>query len=153
MVDVPALAATVVGKVRIAYPHLDGELSFAPDFPRLYADPDKLEQVLTNLVENAAKYGSPTGLQVRGEFDDVSVEVAVADHGEGIPPADLPHVFRKFFRRDQGKPSGTGLGLWISRGLVEAHGGRLTAESTLGEGSTFRFTLPRATVDDVLEGI
>jgi signal transduction histidine kinase len=153
MVDLPVLAANVVAKVGIGYPELECELSFPPDFPAVYADADKLEQVLTNLVENAAKYASPVGLQVRGEHDEGSVEVAVTDHGEGIPPDDLPHVFRKFFRRDQGKPSGTGLGLWISRGLVEAHGGHLTAESTLGAGSTFRFTLPRTTVDDLLEGI
>ena len=55
------------------------------------------------------------------------VAVAVADRGEGIPVADLPKVFEKFFRRDLGRPTGSGLGLWISRGLVEAHGGRLTA--------------------------
>ncbi len=68
--------------------------------------------------------------------------VAVHDTGEGIPPEDLPRVFTKFFRRDHGRPTGTGLGLWISQGLVEAHGGHLAATSTLGEGSTFRFTLP-----------
>ena len=70
------------------------------------------------------------------------VAVAVRDTGEGIPADDLPRVFTKFFRRDHGRPNGTGLGLWISRGLVEAHGGELTAESDLGRGSTFRFTLP-----------
>ena len=68
--------------------------------------------------------------------------VAVRDTGEGIPAEDLPRVFTKFFRRDHGRPTGTGLGLWISQGLVEAHGGHLTATSTLGDGSTFRFTLP-----------
>ena len=70
------------------------------------------------------------------------LRVSVTDQGEGIPPEDLPRVFTKFFRRDHGRPTGTGLGLWISRGLVEAHGGELTATSTVGEGSTFSFTLP-----------
>ena len=60
----------------------------------------------------------------------------------GIPEEDLPRVFTKFFRRDHGRPTGTGLGLWISQGLVEAHGGQLTATSELGRGSTFCFTLP-----------
>ena len=64
----------------------------------------------------------------RARSRDDQVAVAVTDTGEGIPAADLPRVFRKFFRRDHGKPTGTGLGLWISRGLVEAHGGRLTAD-------------------------
>jgi signal transduction histidine kinase len=64
----------------------------------------------------------------------------------------VPRVFRKFFRRDHGRPTGTGLGLWISRGLVEAHGGHLTAESAIGVGSTFRFTLPLVDVDALLSG-
>jgi signal transduction histidine kinase len=75
------------------------------------------------------------------------VAVAVSDTGEGIPEADVPKVFKKFFRRDMGKPTGTGLGLWISRGLVEAHGGRLTASSVIGQGSIFRFTLPLVDLD------
>jgi signal transduction histidine kinase len=106
------------------------------------ADPDKVEQVLTNLVENAAKYASLKGRTVSGTVAGDSVSVTVADSGDGIPRADLPHVFTKFYRREQGRPSGSGLGLWISRGLVEAHGGRLDADSVMGRGSVFSFTLP-----------
>lgn len=141
-VDLPSVAAMVVGKVRIGIAQLECAVSFPEGFPAVYADPDKVEQVLTNLVENAAKYGSPTGMQVTGHVEAGEVAVAVRDVGEGIPAEDLPRVFTKFFRRDHGRPTGTGLGLWISQGLVEAHGGRLTAESELGRGSTFRFTLP-----------
>ena len=151
MVDLPSLVASVVAKVRMAYADLDCSVEFPEAFPEVYADPDKVEQVLTNLVENAAKYASPVGMVVRGTVDDDAVSVAVTDRGEGIPAADLPRVFRKFFRRDHGRPSGTGLGLWISRGLVEAHGGRLTAASALSEGSTFRFTLPLVSIDDLLD--
>jgi signal transduction histidine kinase len=115
---------------------------FAADVPPVYADPDKVEQVLTNLVENAAKYGSPTAMRVTGELEGDTVAVSVLDTGPGIPAEDLPRVFTKFYRRDHGRPNGTGLGLWISRGLVEAHGGELVASSELGFGSTFRFTLP-----------
>jgi signal transduction histidine kinase len=142
MVDLPALAASVVEKVGLGIPELDCTLAFPPQLPRVYADPDKVEQVLTNLVENAAKYGSPKSMRVTAEVDGSTVAVAVRDTGEGIPAEDLPRVFTKFFRRDHGRPTGTGLGLWISQGLVEAHGGHLTATSTLGSGSTFRFTLP-----------
>jgi signal transduction histidine kinase len=142
MVDLPALAASVVEKVRMATPELECSVAFAGDVPHVYADPDKVEQVLTNLVENAAKYGSPKGMKVTGDVVDDAVAVAVSDIGEGIPAEDLPRVFTKFFRRDHGRPTGTGLGLWISQGLVEAHGGHLTATSVLGQGSTFRFTLP-----------
>lgn len=142
MVDLPALASSVVEKVAMGIDDLDCTVSFDDGFPRVYADPDKVEQVLTNLVENAAKYGSPVDMSVSGQADGSLVSISVQDTGEGIPADDLPRVFTKFFRRDHGRPNGTGLGLWISRGLVEAHGGELTASSDLGRGSTFRFTLP-----------
>ena len=142
MVDLQALAAAVVEKVAITIPELDCALQFPDDVPSVYADPDKVEQVLTNLVENAAKYASPRGMRVTAANHGGEIAVTVHDVGEGIPPEDLPRVFTKFFRRDHGRPTGTGLGLWISQGLVEAHGGRLTAASTVGVGSAFCFTLP-----------
>jgi signal transduction histidine kinase len=152
LVDLAALALNVVEKVRLEYHELQAALSFPEGFPRVYADPDKVEQVLTNLVENACKYGSPTGMTVSGEMTDYEVSVSVADRGEGIPAEDLPKVFTKFFRRSEGKPTGSGLGLWISRGLVEAHGGRLEAQSILGQGTTFRFTLPLIDLEEELSG-
>ena len=142
MVDIPTLVTTVTEKVRMSEPQLDVSVSFPSDFPRVYADPDKVEQVLTNLVENAAKYASPRDMRVTGQVEDGHVAVGVSDRGEGIPQSDLPRVFTKFFRRAETRPTGSGLGLWISRGLVEAHGGHLVVESELGKGSTFRFTLP-----------
>ena len=148
MVDLPALAATVMEKVAMEYPDMECNVDFPDEMPRVYADPDKLEQVLTNLIENAAKYASPKDMQVIAHVADDAVTVSVKDRGEGIPEADLPHVFRKFFRRDHGRPTGTGLGLWISQGLVEAHGGRLTVSSIVGEGSVFAFTLPTKAFED-----
>jgi signal transduction histidine kinase len=142
LVDVVALATSVVEKLAVEYEGLACELDFTREFPKIYADPDKVEQVLTNLIENAAKYASAQDVRVVGRVVDGFASVAVHDRGEGIPAADIPRVFTKFFRRDHGKPTGSGLGLWISRGLVEAHGGRLVAESREGEGSTFTFTLP-----------
>ncbi|MEY2463436.1 MAG: hypothetical protein QOH64_1574 [Acidimicrobiaceae bacterium] len=152
LVDLPELVAQVVEKLTLTYPDLECAVSFPDGFPRVYADPDKLEQVLTNLVENAAKYASTAGMRVDGEALDDGTAVAVSDTGEGIPSSDLPKVFKKFFRRDMGRPTGTGLGLWISRGLVEAHGGRLTATSVLGQGSVFRFTLPFVDLDELFDG-
>lgn len=142
LVDLVALSESVVAKLSMEYEGLACELAFPADFPQVYADPDKVEQVLTNLVENAAKYASPEGMRIVGVVGEGAVEVAVHDVGEGIPESDLPRVFSKFFRRDHGKPTGSGLGLWISRGLVEAHGGKLTATSIEGQGSVFAFTLP-----------
>ena len=151
LVDLPRLAATVVEKVRLEYPELEATVEFPDGFPKVYADPDKVEQVLTNLVENACKYGSPHGLRIEGSLGHESVSVAVSDLGDGIPPEDIPKVFTKFFRRSEGRPTGSGLGLWISRGLVESHGGDLTAESNLGTGSTFTFTLPLVDLDKLQE--
>ncbi len=142
MVDLPELSRSVVEKVKMEYPELECSVDFPDPFPAVYADPDKVVQVLTNLVENACKYGSPVGMTVEGSVDDGHISLAVRDQGEGFPEQDLAKVFTKFFRRAETKPNGTGLGLWISRGLVEAHGGRLEASSNPGKGSTFRFTLP-----------
>jgi len=149
LVDLPALVAAVVEKVRMNEPTLDAEVVFPADFPDVYADPDKVEQVLTNLVENAAKYGDPRGMRIMGSDGEGVVAVAVADKGEGIPESDLRRVFSKFFRRAETRPTGSGLGLWISRGLVEAHGGSLVVESVVGRGSTFRFTLPTGIPDEL----
>jgi PAS domain S-box-containing protein len=138
------LARLVIEKVRLEYPELGVSLDFPDEYPDAWADVDKVEQVLTNLLENACKYASPQGMVVHGEFTTREVSLRVADRGEGIPTEDLRKVFTKFFRRSEGRPTGSGLGLWISRGLVEAHGGRLVATSSLGNGTTFRFSLPRA---------
>jgi signal transduction histidine kinase len=142
MVDLVPLVQAVIEKVRMMEDSLAAEVRFPENFPQIYADPDKIEQVLTNLVENAAKYADPRSMEVTGTVGDGVVSIAVADKGEGIPDSDLPRVFTKFFRRAETRPTGSGLGLWISRGLVEAHGGRLVVESELGSGSVFRFTLP-----------
>jgi PAS domain S-box-containing protein len=149
LVDVAAVAQSVVDKVRMAYPELDADLAFAENLPRVYADPDKLEQVLTNLVENAAKYATPVGLRITGGVEGDDAVVSVHDRGPGIPGNLLEHLFEKFFRAPDTKPTGSGLGLWISRGLVEAHGGRLDATSVPGEGSTFRFTLPLGAFEEL----
>jgi hypothetical protein len=145
MVDIAELAGAIVEKVRIAYPDLDVAMTFPADLPQVYADPDKVEQVLTNLLENAAKYADGPVVRLDGSHDPERRELTVAVHdvGKGIPAAELPRLFNKFFRGSEGgRPSGSGLGLYIARGLVEAHGGRLAASSRLGEGSTFTFTLP-----------
>ena len=145
MVDIPALAVDVVEKVRIGHPELEVSVTFPAELPPVYADADKVEQVLTNLLENAAKYAESPDVRVEGDYDPARKLVAIAVHdvGKGIPPAELPRLFNKFFRGSEGgRPSGSGLGLYIARGLVEAHGGHLAAQSRLGHGSTFTFTLP-----------
>lgn len=149
MAHLSELAAAAVETVGMAYPDLQAELRFPPDLPEVWVDTDKVLQVLTNLVENAAKYGDPVGLVIEGRVVDEELVTSVVDRGPGIPASDLPRVFDQFFQRNQGRPSGTGLGLWISRGLVEAHGGRLTARSDEGEGAAFSFSVPLGAFDAV----
>jgi two-component system phosphate regulon sensor histidine kinase PhoR len=111
-------------------------------------DPDRLQQVLFNLVDNAIKYGRPGGAVRVGGHTDVALcraELWVADDGPGIPRESLDRVFERFYRvdmarsRDQG---GTGLGLSIVKHIVQAHGGEVRAESEPGKGAIFRLTFP-----------
>jgi signal transduction histidine kinase len=142
--DLAAMASGIVGRFDLQHDGHSFQISFPDDFPRVYADPDKIEQVLTNLVENAVKYSDGGEISVTGQATDTEVEVAVRDHGVGIPADQLPLIFTKFYRRaGSGAPSGTGLGLFIARGLVEAHRGRIWADSAPGQGTTLRFRLPR----------
>lgn len=110
--------------------------------PEMWADPDKVDQVIGNLVENALKYGAGT-VTVTISGSPAGAEVTVSDEGEGIPKEMLGRVFTKFWRRgDGGRRSGTGLGLFITKGLIEAHGGEITAGRAASGGAEFRFTLP-----------
>jgi len=121
----------------------------AGDLPMVRADPDRVAQVLHNLLANALRH-TPAGgsITVTASTTDEGVEIAVVDTGEGIAPADLPHIFDRFWRADLSRAreehwaGGSGLGLSIAQSLVKAQGGRIWAESTLGQGSTFHFTLP-----------
>lgn len=118
-----------------------------PGLPAVEADPNRLERILTNLLSNALKYSppeSPVSLGARRKGD--ALLVSVTDRGQGIHPEDLPQIFNRYFHPRTGKRAGSvGLGLYIARSLVEAHGGRIRAESKLGQGSTFYFTLPLVT--------
>jgi TrmH family RNA methyltransferase len=147
-VDLPVLVERVVERLRAEVDELSVAIAWSEGFPTVNADPDRLEQVFTNLIENAVKYASPIGIRVEGRAGPDRVTVSVSDQGDGIPAVDLPNVFEKFYRRDRSRPSGIGLGLWISRGVVEAHGGQLTVTSQQGQGSTFSLTLPIVAPED-----
>jgi two-component system sensor histidine kinase KdpD len=120
------------------------DIQLAPDLPLVPLDPLLIEQVLINILDNAIKYtpaGSP--IEISASVKDHDVEVVIADRGPGLAPGEETLVFEKFYRgRPAGTRSGAGLGLAIARGIVEAHGGRIVAESRPGGGAVFRFFLP-----------
>lgn len=122
----------------------DVQVQLPPDLPLLPLDGLLIEEVLINLLENAAKYtpaGSPITISARTE--DQAVTVDVADRGPGLPPGEESRIFEKFYRSVGSAPGpGVGLGLTICRGIIQAHGGKIWAENRPGGGAVFRFTLP-----------
>jgi signal transduction histidine kinase len=136
---------------------LDKTISITFDNPGdiiIEFDPERIEQVLINLIENAIKFSNPkTGIQIRLKEDQEWVTVTIKDQGIGIPQKNIETIFDKFSTAPSGrdgKTEGTGLGLAICKAIVEAHEGRIWAESVKGVSSTFYFTLPkkRALVED-----
>lgn len=124
-------------------------LRLEPPLPALWADPDKIDQVLSNLLENAVRHGegtvtidvTPTASPREGETDPyAATSVTVSDEGPGIPEESMNRVFTRFWRGS--KRGGTGLGLYIVKGIVEAHGGSITVGRAPDGGAQFRFTLP-----------
>ncbi|HEY6736952.1 MAG TPA: ATP-binding protein [Candidatus Saccharimonadia bacterium] len=116
------------------------------------ANPERLREVVMNLMENAVKYTSQGGIKVTLEGNDKEATVSVADTGLGIAAEDIPHLFQKFYRVDSSATrtiGGTGLGLYLCRRVIEAFNGRIWIESELNKGSTFKFTLPRLSQDEV----
>lgn len=149
----PIVVRPVMTDIRFALTQLEADIAgrrpvtveVPPGLPPAYVDPDRLDQVMANLVSNALKYSPPgSPITVRASATPDTVELVVEDRGQGMSPADLATVFEKFHRGTgaEGIP-GTGLGLYVSRAVIEAQGGRLLAASTLGHGSRFTVVLAR----------
>jgi signal transduction histidine kinase len=146
-VDVAELTRATVEAMRSQLPDDVLVAVEAADGAEAAADPDRLQQVLVNLVDNAAKYGGPGRVAIRVERSPFGVRISVADSGAGIPQAEHARIFEKFYRGDPDltrAPGGTGLGLYISRELVDRMGGRIHVRSRPGAGATFVVELPRA---------
>ena len=144
--DLRAVAARSAARLESQTKHPIA-LSFSDDFPLVPGDETRLRQVIENLLTNAIKY-SPEGTAITlgGRFTEESVTVFVRDNGVGIPKDQLDKIFERFYRIDDKLTSrtyGTGLGLYLVREIVEAHGGEISVKSQVGSGSTFYFTLPR----------
>ena len=149
----PVVVRPAMTDIRFALTQLEADIAgrrpvaftMPNNLPPAYVDPDRLDQVMANLVSNALKF-SPSGstITVEAKATADSVELSVGDEGQGMSPADLATVFQKFHRGAGAEDiPGTGLGLYVSRALLEAQGGRLLAASTLGQGSRFTVVLPR----------
>ena len=155
-IRLPHLAKRVTDDIARRAPDHRFLIDFADDFPIVDADPNRIEQVLRNLLDNAVKYSPQGGLVVvRGEIHQGEVIVSVADQGLGIAPEHLNRLFEKFFRIRSALGRhvvGSGLGLPIARTIVESHGGSIWAESQLAQGSTFYFTLPLEDLGSELVG-
>ena len=136
----------VVARMSKHYPQTEFECNINDKLPVIEADPRRLEQVLMNLLQNAAKYSRSSTVELKAEYDgNSSVVVYVKDNGIGITPEHLPHIFEKFYRvesQSESPNTGTGLGLAIAKALVEAMGGQIGVTSAPGKGTTFYFTLP-----------
>ena len=143
-VAVDRLVRSVADKMCHREPEIDRHIEVVvdEDVPQVHADPDKIEQVLTNLVENALTHGKEGTVRLTVAAEQGTVRISVADEGPGVP-ADQQHlVFQKFGRARESRSGGTGLGLYITRGLVEAHGGEVWIDPDVVRGATFHVTLP-----------
>jgi two-component system sensor histidine kinase KdpD len=144
--ELPALLTDTAARFEALHGACRVNVHLAPDLPLSYIDPDRLVQVLWNLLENAHKYGPPGAcISVSAERADHEVHISVADHGPGIPASEREKVFQYFYRLEEAvrrQVPGSGLGLAICQGIVEAHGGRIWVEGRPGGGSVFRFVLP-----------
>jgi signal transduction histidine kinase len=145
-VDLAELARELLDRLRGGLDVDRVRLAVDPGAPRALADPSQLERIFVNLLSNALKYSPPeTDVEVRVAAADAGVALSVADHGVGITPEDQTHLFERWFRaRGTRRPEGLGLGLYITRLLVEAQGGRILVASSPGQGSRFQVLLPAA---------
>jgi excisionase family DNA binding protein len=142
--DVLPLIQKEVDAVQPLAPDRAIHIAAAPAQASVWADPDRISQVLNNFLTNALKYaGGAAPIHVLMEQHDTHMWVAVRDHGPGLAPAAQQHIWERFYRAPgQSAAGGLGLGLYICRMIIEAHGGEIGVESTAGEGATFWFSLP-----------
>ncbi len=144
--DLNQLLAEAAERSQVAHPQYQVGTDLQPGLPPVSIDPDRIVQVVSNLLSNAVKYSAPgRAIQLSSRLGAGEVTVGVRDHGRGIPAAFLPKLFQRYERYESDTAQqviGTGLGLPISRQIVEMHGGKIWAESTEAVGSLFQFTLP-----------
>jgi signal transduction histidine kinase len=145
-VDLSALARRIAERFQAQDKRHSIQVMLPVNFPIILADEDRLAQVLSNLISNAIKY-SPNGgvITLRGQIHPEQVVICISDQGPGIAAGDIPYIFDRFYRATDASRTtkGAGLGLYLARAVVEAHGGRIWVDSMSGEGARICFSLPR----------
>ena len=141
----PTLAARLAERFRTQTTRHTILVDFPPDFPVVLADETRIEQVVSNLISNSIKYAQGGEIRITGQTRPDKVIVCVSDQGPGIAPDDLPHVFDRFYRAPEAsrQTKGAGLGLYLSRAIIEAHGGNMWVDPESGHGARICFSLPK----------
>ena len=144
-ISVPILAERLAERFRTQTQKNTIIVDFPEKFPIILADEDRISQVLSNLISNAIKYAPEGEIRINGQVRPEQVIICVSDQGPGIDPADIPYVFGRFYRSEKAvrKTKGAGLGLYLAKAIVEAHGGRIWVDPHPGSGATVCFSLPR----------
>jgi two-component system sensor histidine kinase KdpD len=148
------LVNTAVERARVIAPSREIRMAIASTLPAVFVDPAWIQKVLANLLGNALKYSAPeTPVFISADRQGDTVAISVADRGAGIDPMEQSMIFDKFYRGQgqRARISGTGMGLAISRAIVNAHGGTINVTSQLNHGSVFTFTVPIAAQPSSLE--
>lgn len=146
IVDLATVVEPLARRFEVEHPDRPLTVDVADDLPEVVIDRDRINQVLSNLLDNAVKHGQG-GVSITVRADDDEVRCVVADDGGDIPAAELGRLFGRYYRLHDMRTAGLGLGLYISRGIVVAHGGRIWATSTPDDGTRFVFTLPLASAE------
>jgi len=144
-ISLPDLAGRIAKRFQTQTSQHQIIVDFPPDYPVILADEVRMEQVLSNLVNNAIKYAPGGEIRISGQIRPDFAVVCVSDQGPGIAPEDIPHVFDRFYRApDMARHTkGAGLGLYLTRAIIEAHGGRIWVDPESGKGARICFSLPR----------
>jgi signal transduction histidine kinase len=145
-ISLPTLAEHLAERFRTQTQRHTIAVDFPEHFPIILADENRISQVISNLVSNAIKYAPGGEIRISGQIRPDQVIVCVSDQGPGIDPADIPHVFDRFYRSDKAvrKTKGAGLGLYLAKAIVEAHGGRIWIDPQVAGGASVCFSLPRS---------
>jgi PAS domain S-box-containing protein len=144
-VSMPTLAKRLAERFQTQTKKHTLEVDFQANFPIIAGDETRIEQVLSNLISNAIKYAPKGNIRISGDVRPEQIIISIHDEGPGIDPHDMPHIFDRFYRSDTAirKTKGAGLGLYLARAIVEAHGGRIWIDAQQGPGAMICFSLPR----------